>query len=74
MQEEPAPEPFAAPPPPVSTAPPTSEPPSNAKPWSIDYYRFLFNVNTTQVLRRIAKAVLPWPPNFFELISSNADV
>jgi hypothetical protein len=73
MKEEPMPEPFA-PAPQLSSAPPPPEPVTNAKPWSVDYYRFLFNVDTTQVLRRILKSVAPWPPNFFELISSNPDV
>jgi len=42
--------------------------------WNIQYYSFLFNVDTKQVGHRVARALSPYPPNFFEVISANPDL
>jgi len=42
--------------------------------WNIEYWQFLFNVNTKQVLRRIFGAILPIPPKFFQITEQNPDL
>jgi len=59
------------------STPPTLEPPpppENYKPWNVEYYRFLFNVNTKQVLHRIGRSLIPYPPTFFDSIQPNPDM
>jgi len=71
MQEEPL---FTETPygvPPQLTPPP---PPEIFKPWNVEYYRFLFNVNTKQVAQRIARSLTPYPPTFLDAIQPNPDM
>jgi len=48
--------------------------PTNYHWWNIEYWQFLFNVNTRQVFRRILGALIPFPPKFFEITEQNPDV
>jgi len=50
------------------------ETPKNYRIWNIEYYQFLFNVDTTQVLHRLFKSVIPFPPRFFEIARANPDL
>jgi len=58
----------------VGPAPPTQPTEQkNYKIWNIEYYQFLFNVNTAQVFHRILRSLVPFPPKFFEIIHENPD-
>ncbi len=50
------------------------KPQTAAKLWSIDYYKFLFDVDTQQVSRRIVFSMIPFPPKFFNVIQPNPDM
>jgi len=63
----------AAPTPVVTGAPQQPTEPKNYRLWNIEYYQFLFNVNTVQVAHRILRALVPFPPKFFEIIHQNPD-
>eukprot|EP01114_Cavostelium_apophysatum_P004828 TRINITY_DN1522_c0_g1_i1.p1 TRINITY_DN1522_c0_g1~~TRINITY_DN1522_c0_g1_i1.p1 ORF type:complete len:331 (-),score=88.81 TRINITY_DN1522_c0_g1_i1:62-1054(-) len=41
--------------------------------WHIQFYQFLFNVTTKQVLHRTFRSITPFPPNFFHIIADNPD-
>ncbi len=61
----------------VPPASPEAPPPAdtaNAKFWTIQYYRFLFNVDTTQVLQRILRSVTPFRFGFIETAKGNPDL
>jgi len=42
--------------------------------FSIEYYSFLFNVSTQDVISRIVRSIIPYPPAFFSLIKKNPDL
>jgi len=53
--------------------PPPVEPTKSYHFWNIEYYSFLFNVNTKEVAHRIGRSLFPFPPRFFEVIQDNPD-
>jgi len=53
---------------------PAYGPPPNAKPWSLDYYKFMFDVDTTQVLHRLLRSLFPFGKSFFDVISPTPDL
>jgi hypothetical protein len=60
---------------PSSPAPaPAPQAPGNYSWYQIEYYRYLFNVDTKEVLQRLFKSLIPWPPNFIEIVRSNPDL
>lgn len=42
--------------------------------WQPEFYRYLFNVDTVEVLNRLRKSLVPWPPNFVEIARQNPDL
>jgi len=42
--------------------------------WNVQYYSFLFNVDTKQVGHRVIRALSPFPPTFFDVIAANPDM
>jgi len=58
--------------PPSQTQPQQPQKPAHF--WSIDYYKFLFDVDTKQVLHRVLRSLVPFPPRFFYIIESNPDL
>lgn len=42
--------------------------------WQPEYYRYLFDVDTSEVLNRLRKSLIPWPPNFVEIARQNPDL
>eukprot|EP01119_Soliformovum_irregulare_P025230 TRINITY_DN928_c0_g1_i1.p1 TRINITY_DN928_c0_g1~~TRINITY_DN928_c0_g1_i1.p1 ORF type:complete len:299 (+),score=42.25 TRINITY_DN928_c0_g1_i1:709-1605(+) len=45
-----------------------------AKFYQIEYYQFLFDIDTKQVGQRIARSLIPYPATFLELVKSNPDI
>jgi len=52
---------------------PVLEQPKSAHFWNLQYYSHLFNVETSQVLQRILRSMMPFKFSFMETISSNPD-
>ena len=46
----------------------------NSSFWTYGFYQQFFDVDSSEVLTRIVKTVIPWKPNFFENIKSNPDL
>lgn len=42
--------------------------------WSLEYYTFLFNVDTNEVLYRLLRSLIPYPPTFLDLVKRNPDL
>jgi len=53
---------------------PVPEESKNYKIWNIEYYRFLFNVSSVEVLQRIGRSLIPYPTTFFDSIQPNPDL
>lgn len=49
-------------------------PQGNAKFWTVEYYRPLFNVDTVQVLQRILRSLTPFRFGFIETAKTNPDL
>jgi hypothetical protein len=49
-------------------------PSSNARFWNVEYYSFLFDVDTKDVTIRLLRSLLPYPPKFFDIIKPNPDL
>jgi len=47
---------------------------SNPRFWQIEYYHFLFDVDTKQVLNRLIRSLIPFPPTFLASIHVNPDL
>jgi len=56
-----------------TSIPATSQPPAGAHFWTISYYKHLFDVDTTQVLQRVGRSMLPFKFSFIEYASRNPD-
>jgi protein YIPF1/2 len=42
--------------------------------WTYSFYQQFFDVDSSHVLSRIVKTVVPWKPNFLQLIKTNPDL
>jgi hypothetical protein len=42
--------------------------------WTYSFYQQFFDVDSAHVLSRIVKTVVPWKPNFLQLIKTNPDL
>jgi len=49
-------------------------PPPNTKPWHLEYYKFMFDIDTVQVLTRLLRSLIPIGKSFFDTISPNPDL
>jgi len=58
---------------PTSPMAPPSQSPAGAHFWTISYYKHLFDVDTTQVLQRVLRSMLPFKFSFIEYASRNPD-
>lgn len=57
------------------TPKPTEQPQvSNTAFWTIEFYQQFFNVDTSEVLTRILKTIVPWKPDFLSYIKPNPDL
>ncbi|PRP89816.1 hypothetical protein PROFUN_00158 [Planoprotostelium fungivorum] len=50
------------------------QPVASSRIWNVEYYRFLFNVNTEDVRSRCKRTLKPFPNDFFHHIESNPDL
>eukprot|EP01104_Vermistella_antarctica_P009978 TRINITY_DN262_c0_g1_i1.p1 TRINITY_DN262_c0_g1~~TRINITY_DN262_c0_g1_i1.p1 ORF type:complete len:403 (-),score=139.76 TRINITY_DN262_c0_g1_i1:87-1295(-) len=48
--------------------------PSKARPWHVEYYRPLFDVDTTDVMIRLLQPFWPFGQNFFDFINPTPDL
>jgi len=48
--------------------------PSAKHVWNVQYWSFLFDVDTNQVLHRVFRGLVFFPPKFFETIQTNPDL
>ncbi len=47
---------------------------SNYSWYQPEYYRYLFNLDTDEFLQRLWKSLIPWPPNFINIVRANPDL
>jgi len=55
-------------------APPVVSQPENYKFYNIEYYQFLFNVDSKEVGQRLLRSLFPYPPNFIDTMRANPDI
>jgi len=57
-----------------SQAPAEPTPDKNYKFYQIEFYQFLFNVDSKEVGWRLLRSLFPYPPNFIDTMRANPDI